>query len=87
MFKGLSLAALTCVVLAPAAAWAVSAPPAVPAERDGHLIKVYEGCGPYGHRGPYGYCRHGGQWGGYIPGRSCPPGYHIGPYGRHCVPN
>jgi hypothetical protein len=51
------------------------------------ITKVYEGCGPYGHRGPYGACRRGGQWGGYIPGHSCPAGWHIGPDGRHCWPN
>jgi hypothetical protein len=53
----------------------------------GEIIQVYGGCGPYGHRGPYGGCRTGGQWGGYVPGRSCPPGFHIGPYGRRCWPN
>ena len=48
---------------------------------------VYGGCGPFGHRGPYGGCRTGGQFGGYVRGRSCPPGFHIGPYGRRCQPN
>ncbi|NBS34630.1 MAG: hypothetical protein EBS82_02145, partial [Methylocystaceae bacterium] len=28
------------------------------------LEKVWGGCGPYGHRGPWGGCRRGGQWGG-----------------------
>ena len=51
------------------------------------IIQVYGGCGPYGHRGPYGGCRTGGQWGGYVRGRSCPAGFHIGPYGRRCWPN
>ncbi len=54
---------------------------------DAQIIPVYAGCGPFGHRGPYGGCRTGGQWGGYIPGRSCPPGWHIGPYGRRCWRN
>ena len=54
---------------------------------DAQIIQVYGGCGPMGHRGPYGGCRTGGQWGGYVPGRSCPPGFHVGPYGRHCWPN
>jgi hypothetical protein len=48
------------------------------------VVKIYGGCGPYGHRGPYGGCRPGGQWGGYWAGRPCPPGFHLGPYGRHC---
>jgi len=51
------------------------------------IIQVYGGCGPYAHRGVYGYCHPGGQAGGYIRGRSCPAGYHIGPYGRRCWPN
>jgi hypothetical protein len=36
------------------------------------------GCGWDGHRGPYGHCR---------PLFSCPPGWHSGPYGRHCFRN
>ncbi|MFI4995956.1 MAG: GCG_CRPN prefix-to-repeats domain-containing protein [Hyphomicrobiales bacterium] len=51
------------------------------------VILAYGGCGPRGHRGPYGGCRPGGQWGGYVRGRSCPPGFHLGPYGRRCWPN
>ena len=53
----------------------------------GTVIPVFGGCGPYGHRGPYGGCRAGGQFGGYIPGRACPFGFHLGPYGHHCFPN
>lgn len=50
------------------------------------ITLVYGGCGPYGHRGPYGGCRPGGQAGGYRHGRACPPGFHLGPYGRRCRP-
>ncbi|WP_405044790.1 GCG_CRPN prefix-to-repeats domain-containing protein [Methylocystis echinoides] len=32
---------------------------------DAPVEKVYGGCGPYGHRGPWGGCRRGGQWGGW----------------------
>jgi hypothetical protein len=53
---------------------------------EGSIIRVFGGCGPYGHRGPWGGCRAGGQWGGY-GWRSCPPGFHIGHWGRHCWPN
>ncbi len=53
----------------------------------GQIIQVYGGCGVYGHRGPYGGCRPGGQFGGYRRGSACPRGFHIGPYGRHCFPN
>lgn len=49
------------------------------------IVKVYGGCGPYGHRGYWGHCRRGGQWGGWGPRRICPPGWHFGP-GR-CVRN
>ncbi len=28
------------------------------------VTQVWGGCGPYGHRGPWGGCRGGGQWGG-----------------------
>jgi hypothetical protein len=51
------------------------------------IVLAYGGCGPFGHRGPYDGCRPGGQLGGYIPGLSCPAGFHIGPFGRHCWPN
>lgn len=54
---------------------------------DAPIIRVYDGCGPYAHRGPYGGCRPGGQAGGYVRGVSCPAGFHIGPYGRRCWPN
>ncbi len=54
---------------------------------DPEIIQVYGGCGPYGHRGPWGGCRPGGQAGGYWRGRACPPGFHLGPYGRRCRPN
>ena len=53
----------------------------------GSIVSVFDGCGPYSHRGPYGGCRPGGQFGGYGRGRPCPPGFHLGPYGRLCRPN
>ena len=41
---------------------------AMPAQKmdgvDAPVEKVFGGCGPYGHRGPWGGCRPGGQWGG-----------------------
>jgi hypothetical protein len=42
------------------------------------VIKVMDGCGPNGHRGPYGHCR---------PRYNCPPGWHPGPYGWRCFRN
>jgi hypothetical protein len=68
---GLNLAAIS----------ASQAMPIVPPDKnlpDGAIIRVIEGCGPNGHRGPGGFCR---------PRWSCPPGWHSGPYGWHCFPN
>jgi hypothetical protein len=42
------------------------------------VIQTSGGCGPYGHRGPYGGCR---------PIYNCPPGWHSGPYGQRCFRN
>jgi len=79
----LGLAAGLCLA-APARA-------AMPVAPDGvsksPIILAYGGCGPFRHRGPYGGCRAGGQRGGYGRGRACPPGFHLGPYGRKCWPN
>ena len=75
-------AALSFGIVLPAAA--------TPVDLDlsaGQVIQVYGGCGVFEHRGPYGGCRTGGQFGGYVRGRSCPRGFHIGPYGRRCQPN
>lgn len=81
MLRPLILAGLAVLGLAaPAAALPLARPDAP----DAPVVRVYAGCGPYGHRGPYGGCRPGGQAGGYIPGRACPPGWHIRPYGRRC---
>ena len=56
----------------------------VPTETDTAtgIIEVSGGCGPYGHRGPYGGCRPN-----YYHHPFCPPGFHRGPSGAHCVPN
>jgi hypothetical protein len=65
------------------------------------LILVYDGCGPYGHRGIFGGCQPGGQLGrpgdqggdgrirpfyGPHGGAYCPPGYHLGQYRHACWP-
>ncbi len=84
MLKFLAPAALLAALAVPATA----TPLVQDAVSDGSwIIQVYGGCGPYAHRGVYGYCRTGGQWGGYVRGASCPAGFHIGPYGRRCWPN
>ena len=49
---------------------------------DSGIVRVEGGCGPGGHRGPYGRC-----YPNYNRGfRGCPPGFHPTPYGR-CRPN
>ena len=79
LFSALGLAALLGMTTP-----GVAMPVAPVLNDGGPLIQVYGGCGPYGHRGPYGGCRPGGQFGGYRWGRSCPPGFRLGPYGRRC---
>jgi hypothetical protein len=61
--------------VASALAMPLNAPPQGPASP---VIKVIEGCGPNGHRGPEGACR---------PRGNCPPGWHAGPQGWHCFRN
>ncbi|WP_298355039.1 hypothetical protein [Rhodoblastus sp.] len=59
---------------------------------DASVVMVSGGCGPYGHRGPYGGCQPGGQWGvravrptyGFWGRPYCPPGYRLGPYRQAC---
>jgi hypothetical protein len=91
MLKTLLYAAISLSALAPLEASAVALPlTSSPGPNSGSspgIELVYGGCGPYAHRGPYGGCRPGGQFGGYIPGRGCPLGWHVGPYGRRCWPN
>jgi hypothetical protein len=87
MLKIFAPAAILTILSVPATALPL-VQDAVSTGSDGaRIIQVYGGCGPYGHRGPYGGCRTGGQWGGYVRGRSCPAGFHIGPYSRRCWPN
>ena len=76
----LTLAAFAVVVLA-----GTSASRAMPnaaldqaAAEDSIISTTYGGCGWDRHRGPFNGCR---------PLFSCPPGWHSGPYGRHCFRN
>ena len=66
--------------------------PAVDFGDDGAaIVKIADGCTPYGHRDGDGRCRPGGQWGdGRVrpgPMGGCPPRYHLGPAGQWCWPN
>ena len=79
-------ALLTVALSFPASALPFPALP-LPQADENPIIQVYGGCGPFGHRGPYGGCRAGGQAGGYWRGRPCPPGFHLGRGGRRCWPN
>jgi hypothetical protein len=79
-----ALALMAGLSLAPAQAAMPASPGGL---SDSPIVLAYGGCGPYGHRGPYGGCRAGGQYGGYRYGRPCPPGFHLGGEGRKCWPN
>ena len=86
MIRQSLVAAALCLGLAGPAAAFPAGTAALGLPLDTGVMTVAGGCGPYGHRGPYGGCRPGGQagyrpYGGYRP---CPPGYHLGRYGRRC---
>ncbi len=49
----------------------------------GTITLVSGGCGYDGHRTPRGFCAPNGR----PVYRACPPGFHLGPYGRRCFPN
>ena len=58
---------------------------------DGAIVSVRDGCGPGGHRDPYGRCvpNYRPYYGPpprpfYNP---CPPGFHFGPRAGRCFPN
>lgn len=95
MLKTLMSTALVLTALAPLAGRASPVPALTAPATDSAIVQVYGGCGGYGHRGPYGGCRPGGQFSGYGPGYApgygpgyaCPPGWHLGPYGRRCWGN
>ncbi len=78
------------MVLAATAADAAMSPPRL-AQSSGNDIQL-AWCGLGLHLGPLGACLAGGPGPGYYagpadPGRACPPGYHLGPYGRRCWPS
>ncbi len=70
------LSASALLVLASASSQAMPIPAANLASGD--VTLVAQGCGPGGHRGPYGHCR---------ALYTCPPGWHTGPYGKVCTRN
>jgi hypothetical protein len=77
----LILSAILSVGLVTSASAAMSVAPIL--DSDPGFVRVAEGCGPGGWRGPYGQCHYGPGWGWR---RACPPGMHPGRYGR-CWPN
>ena len=80
--RRLALAATFVVAGLAAAASAQAMPVIQVAPLDNGITTISGGCGPGGHRGPYGRC-----YPNYARGyRGCPPGFHPGPYGR-CRPN
>ena len=83
----LPIVAVSLMSFGSSTAFGASSTQSVLLAMDPNIVLAYGGCGPYGHRGPGGYCRPGGRLGGYVPGLSCPRGFHIGRYGHHCWPN
>ena len=91
----LPLATGAALMFAVSGAQAMPSADHAPGYSSPEITLVSGGCGPYRHRGPWGGCRPGGQW-GYRPGwhrpgwgwrRACPPGFHLGPYGHRCFRN
>ena len=78
--KRLILAAVITAGFA-SAGHAVRAMPALHAGSSGSaIVQVEGGCGPGGHRGPYGRCYPNYRRPYY---RACPPGFFLGRFG-HC---
>ena len=69
---------LSASVLFVLASAAQAMPIPAPNLASGDVTLVAQGCGPGGHRGPYGHCR---------ALYTCPPGWHTGPYGKVCTRN
>jgi hypothetical protein len=65
-----------------------ASPSAAAGDPSGAIVRVAEGCGPGGWRGPWGHCRYtpfSGRMpgGGYASGyNGCPPGSWRGPWGN-----
>lgn len=73
-----AFAAMSVAFGAAEAAMPVPAKPSA----ESQIIQVWGGCSAYGHRGPWGGCRRGGQWSYrpyYGPRRYY---YHTRPYYR-----
>jgi hypothetical protein len=71
------LSTIAAVAMGLTAAHAMPVAPLDPAETS-LITSVAQGCGVFSHRGPAGHCR---------PLYNCPPGFHTGPFGRHCYRN
>ena len=54
----------------------------MPSATSNGIVQVEGGCGPGGHRTPYGRCAPNYR----REYRACPPGFHLGRFGR-CRPN
>ena len=88
--KLLALAAAAPLAFAALPAQAMPAANTLGATAAPKVILVEGGCGLGFHRGLLGVCRpnRGGGFGGpVVVERRCPPGSHLGPYGRACRPN
>ena len=84
MFKHVFAAGLLLAAAAPLPVFAqtIVLPVQASVGPHGDIVEISGGCGPYGHRGPFGACRPN-----FYHHRACPLGFHLGPYGRRCFPN
>ena len=80
--RKLALAAAVAVSALGVSLTANAMPAAPIATGNGAIIQVAGGCGPGGHRGPYGRCLPNYRPYGRPVFRRCPPGLRPGPYGR-----
>ena len=91
---------VTCAVLGSFLSLSAQALPIAPLDSQltSDMTLVAGGCGAGFHRGPYGGCRPNAVVVApavvapvapvvIVPGRACPLGTHLGPYGRHCIAN
>ena len=77
-----ALSLISALTLAAAATPAIAAPAIAKADAPeaSNVIQVSGGCGPYGHRDYYGYCRANGYYGGGYGWYGYP---HYNHYWRH----
>ncbi len=74
--RKITLAAVIAAAAYVSGATAQAMPALQAAPSDGGIVQVSGGCGPGGHRGPYGRCYPNRLY------RACPPRMHLDRFGR-----